>query len=82
MTNCMPIANWHSLPKVCVPQRICDSLPKFELSAANWRSLSKVCVLQRICDSLLKLSCLQRISTRYRKYVFCFTVESVCFAAN
>jgi hypothetical protein len=35
MTNYMLAVNWHSLSKVCVLQRIRDSLLKFELSTAN-----------------------------------------------
>jgi len=41
------------------------------LAAANEHSLSKLWRLQLICDSLLKLSCLQRISIRCQKCVFC-----------
>jgi hypothetical protein len=39
--------------KLCVLQRIWDSLPKLDC-------------LQGICNSLLKFSCLQRINVRYR----------------
>jgi hypothetical protein len=58
--------------KICVGQRICDSLPKLSL-------LGRISFLCRMgcstanCDLLPKLSCLQRISIRSR---------NVCSAAN